>query len=134
MWSFIANNVFGSITEVVGGWQKRKSAQLDNDLAIKKARTESSIRRIDKDQDAEIATDIINSQNAAGSWKDEYLLIVFSIPLIMAFVPDLVVYVERGFEALDKTPDWYQYAIGIMVSTSFGYRKFADWMGRKHGK
>ena len=134
IWTWLADTVLKPVTEVVGQWQKRKTAKAKHEIDIAEAKTKSVIRRLDKDQDAEIASDTINSRNAASSWKDEYLLIVFSIPLVMSFVPELVVYVERGFEALDKTPDWYQYAIGVMVSTSFGYRKFADWMGRRYKK
>ena len=40
------------------------------------------------------------AEQAATSWKDEYTLIVVSIPAIMAFIPGLDVYVKDGFLAL----------------------------------
>ena len=40
----------------------------------------------------------------------------------------VVDYVERGFEAVfkSKTPDWYKYTLGVIVSASFGIK---EWQG-----
>lgn len=53
------------------------------------------------------------ARQAEGSWKDEYTLIVVSVPAVMAFVPGLAHYVADGFKALEGTPLWYQ---GVLVS------------------
>ena len=64
----------------------------------------------------------IMAQGSQTSWKDEYLLILFSIPLILAFVPPAVPVVLDGFAALREMPDWYIRTIGIIVAASFGVR------------
>lgn len=64
----------------------------------------------------------IMARGSTTSWKDEYLLILFSIPLILSFIPAFVGDVHAGFAALETTPAWYRAAIGIMVSASFGVR------------
>ena len=61
------------------------------------------------------------------TWKDEYLLIIFTVPLILAFIPSMVQYVEAGFEALEATPEWYRWLVTGMVVATFGLR----WMFSK---
>ena len=66
----------------------------------------------------------IHAKGSNHSWKDEFWTIIFSIPLVMAFVPGLVVYVEEGFKALESTPEWYRYSVGVLVAASVGIRQF----------
>ena len=70
----------------------------------------------------------IQAQNAGNSWKDEWLTVLFSIPLVMAFIPGGIVYVERGFAALEGMPEWYQYTLSIIVAASFGVRSAIGFM------
>ena len=67
-------------------------------------------------------------RNAENSWKDEWFVILLSIPAVMAFIPGLSIYVGLGFDELAKAPDWYLGAFGIAVAASFGVRKFANRM------
>ena len=39
--------------------------------------------------------------------KDEIVLLVWSMPAVMAFIPWTAQYVERGFEELRQAPEWY---------------------------
>ena len=61
-------------------------------------------------------------QNSATSWKDEYLTLVFTIPLICCFIPSAVPYIKEGFAVLDTMPTWYQYTFSVIVAASFGVR------------
>jgi len=123
--------VLGVGKTVVDGWQERKKAALESELAIEQAKTSATIKRLEVGQTADIAWEHLSIDHSG--WKDEYLLILFSIPLIMCFVPGWDKYVVLGFQALDGTPDWYQWAIGIMVGSAYGYRKIADFMALKKG-
>jgi hypothetical protein len=40
----------------------------------------------------------------------------------MCFIPPLQPFVERGFDALDKTPEWFQWAMYASIAASFGLR------------
>ncbi|HAI43382.1 MAG TPA: hypothetical protein DCM40_37425, partial [Maribacter sp.] len=62
--------------------------------------------------------------------KDEWLVILFSIPMIMAFIPGLEGVVARGFEQLDMMPDWYQYSLGVIIAASFGIRSASRFFKR----
>ena len=59
---------------------------------------------------------------SASSWKDEWLTILVSIPLILAFTghEDIV---QRGFDALQSMPDFYKTAVGVVFAASFGVQQ-----------
>ena len=73
----------------------------------------------------------IMAENSKSSWKDEFFVIVLSIPLILAFIPGAEGLVDRGFEQLHKAPDWYFYSLGIAISASFGVKGYKQFTRRK---
>ena len=128
-WLSLILNPIGSL---VDGWQKRKTAQLESDLAINKAVTDAKINQLATAQQADIAWE--NTALTNSGWKDEWFTVVLSIPLIMCFIPGMDVYVRAGFAALQaNTPDWYQWSLLVAISASFGYKKLADFMALKKG-
>ena len=62
------------------------------------------------------------------SWKDEYLVLVLTIPAILVFIPGMEDIVQRGFHVLDALPDWYQNALMIAISASFGIKGFTKFL------
>lgn len=65
----------------------------------------------------------IQARNASTSWKDEWITVLFSIPLVLAFVPGADSIVADGFVVLAATPEWYQYTLSVIVAASFGVSK-----------
>ena len=65
----------------------------------------------------------IMAQASVTSWKDEWLTLLFSIPMVLCFVGawgrDVV---AAGFASLAVMPDWYQYTVSVIVAASFGVR------------
>jgi len=134
----IASLAFGFVkglispaTEIVKGWQARKRAKLDGDLAISAAKTQSIVTRLATKQEGDIAWE--NTSIDKSGWKDEYFTIILSIPAIMCFVPGMVEYVRVGFDALSAMPGYYQWMLSIAVGSAFGYKKIADFMALKKG-
>lgn len=79
--------------------------------------------------------DIEQVRASEGSWKDEWLTLLVSIPLILAFVSDDARdAVRAGFEALSAMPDWYRWAVGVVFAASFGVKKADNLIGRWNGK
>lgn len=72
-----------------------------------------------------------NTQAAKRSWTRDYMTLVLSMPLILAFFPNMVPHIEAGFEALDGMPDYYKAAVGVMIGATFAYQKYADWQMSK---
>ena len=125
MFSLIFGPVMELVKTVAGGFLD--SAKAKRQLKAATAETRLAIEL--KKATADIDWDKQAMVNAGNSWKDEYLLIIFSPPLIMAFIPGLAPYVEEGFRVLQETPDWYKGAIALMVAASFGMRAYAQKFG-----
>ena len=123
--------VASPVTDIVKGWQARKTVKLEGDLAIAGAKTTAQIKKIETGQIADIAWEKTSLEQSG--WKDEYWTIVLSLPMIMCFIPGLVTYVERGFMALQQTPLWYRYAVGVAIGSAFGVKQVANFMSLKKG-
>ena len=85
-----------------------------------KAEAEASVMKTQAKSAADWETAMARASNQ--SWKDEWLTILFSIPLVLAFVPSAVPYVREGFNVLATMPDWYQTGLSIIIAASFGVR------------
>lgn len=117
------------ITQHFKAKQDIKAAKVAAEIAVIQAKTEHVQHLASRDQDAEIDWNLAQIKNSG--WKDEYLLLLFSIPLVMCFIPGCDLYVTAGFTALKETPDWYQWSITIMVAAAYGYQKFANHFIKK---
>ena len=123
--------VASPIGQIVTGWQKRKTVKLEGELAVSKAKTDAHIEKIRTGQASDIAWEKTSLDQSG--WKDEYWTIVLSIPMIMCFIPGFVDYVEAGFNALQSTPEWYRYSVGVAIGSAFGVRQFTNFMKLKKG-
>ena len=50
------------------------------------------------------------------------------IPLILSFIPDYALYVERGFEALQAILEAYWYVVGAVVIDTLGMRAMVRYL------
>ena len=103
----ILSEIFGIARTWLEGYQKKQVAR--DDRAAELVRQQGTWEEI-------------MAQGSQTSWKDEWLTILFSIPLIFSFIPAAVPTVVQGFAALDAMPDWYRYTLSIIVAASFGVR------------
>lgn len=127
MINLLVQGLLGVAGEAVTGFIDTKKAKAKQKLV--KIQAETSL--IEKQIAGEIAWDVTAQKNSGDSWKDEYLTILFSIPLLLCFLPFTVEYVERGFQALALTPEWYKYTLGVIVSASFGIKGASKIFGKK---
>lgn len=127
MINILLQGLLGVAGEAVGGYMETKKAKAKQKLV--KIEAETSL--MEKQISGEIDWDVAAQKNSSGSWKDEYLTILFSIPLLLCFLPWTVEYVERGFAALALTPEWYKYTLGVIVSASFGIKGATKMFGGK---
>lgn len=66
------------------------------------------------------------------SWKDEYLTILLSLPMIVAFFGTWGRQtVSEGFDAISQAPEWYKVAFLSVVAASFGIRMLVNRFGFK---
>lgn len=119
MWTAIIG-ALSSVIGVGGDWLKGKQA-------IAAAKVEREVKALTHESN----WDEVQAENAGKSWKDEWLTILISIPLIMCFIPGLESFVERGFEVLETMPEWYQYLVGVVFAASFGIKAVTSKFGKK---
>ena len=126
MIQFLAPLASLATTWLEGSVEKSK-AKTAAEVALKNA--EAIV--YEKKATAEIDWDLEAIKGSQNSWKDEWLTILFSIPMILAFVPGMEGVVQQGFSQLEAMPEWYQYSLGIIVAASFGIRSATKIFNRK---
>jgi hypothetical protein len=125
------NLLIGPVTELAGTWLNGKveKAKAETGAKVAKAKAEAVI--MENKATGEIDWDLEMAKGSQSSWKDEWLTILFSVPLILAFVPGMEEVVANGFAQLQQMPEWYQYSLGVIVAASFGVRSATKFFGKR---
>lgn len=127
--STILEPIVNLVKEPIVEWQKRKTIEVENESKERDRQHELNLKKVDiafelakQGQQIEADWDTNAQQDMKTSWKDEFYVVLFSIPLVMAFIPDMQDIVLKGFETLNKTPDWYMLLVTGIVASVFGLR------------
>jgi hypothetical protein len=84
---------------------------------------------------------------AQRGWKDDYLLIITTSPVVLLFfspilgvssIAEVQEAVRAGFLALEDTPEYYWYALALIYIDTFGFRQmlrgaFQAWLYKRMG-
>ena len=112
----------GVIGQIATTFLEGRVAKQRGENQIKLAEAEAKAKILSSESDWER----IMASNQAGSWKDEWLVLLFSVPLILCFCGewgrDVV---TSGFMALETMPTFYQAGLGAMIASSFAIRGVA---------
>tara|TARA_R110000764_G_scaffold84241_1_gene164923 strand:+ start:522 stop:863 length:342 start_codon:yes stop_codon:yes gene_type:complete len=111
--------LIGLITPLIG----LASSFIKSKAAQSKAKQEVKLKIIKSEEN----WDSIVAKGSSDSWKDEYFVIVLSIPMIGAFIPSVVPYIQEGFIVLDTMPDYYKGFLGAAIAASFGIKSLSKW-------
>ena len=124
--------LLGPVANLAGTWLNGKVEEKAAQNKVKVAKAEAEAQIMVSAATSEAEWDRIMANASANSWKDEWLTILFSIPLILAFCGDWGRgIVSEGFTALEAMPSYYQYTLGVIVSASFGVRAATKFFGGK---
>jgi hypothetical protein len=125
-------SLLGPVTSIVGGIVQGKMEQKAAESKAKVAKAEAQAQIMLSQATSEADWEKIMAEGSQDSWKDEWLTILFSVPLILAFCGewgrDIV---QDGFVALNAMPDYYRYTLGAIVSASFGIRGATKFFGKR---
>jgi hypothetical protein len=104
---------------------RAEKAQMELQAKLEIAKAKAAIAQ--KVATGELEWNQTMAEASSSSWKDEWLTILVSIPLILAFTghEDIVM---RGFAALDTMPDYYKTAVGVVFAASFGIQSVKNMM------
>jgi hypothetical protein len=124
--------LLGPVAELAGGWLKGKASAQAAAANLKLVEAEAKATIMKSAATSEADWERVMAQGSQQSWKDEWLTILFSIPLILSFCGDWGRNItEQCFAALQVMPDWYQYTLGVIVAASFGIRSATKFFGGK---
>ena len=124
--------LIGPISGLVGSWMDSKTEEQRGKTAVAKARAEAEAAVMVSAATSTAEWEKLMAKGSQSSWKDEWLTILFSIPLVLSFAGEWGrTIVAEGFAALEVMPDWYQYTLGVIVAASFGVRSATKFFGKK---
>lgn len=140
------NFLSAAVTLLTGGltaYREKKQHEADlakierqGEIKIRDAQVQSAVKQAELGQQADICLDKISFKHRG--WKDEYLLILFTAPLVVLFLAplidlylfvdsyqagDLTNAVQSGFTALNNTPTWYKVMVGLIFVDTFAFRR-----------
>ena len=118
----IGSSIITGISDYLKGKQEISKVQLEADKKIILAEAEAKAKRLDRESEQDYDLDKIAMQNMEKTWKDELILVIFMIPLVMSFIPTYQEYVTAGFASLALVPDWYMYILVGMITVIYGMR------------
>lgn len=126
MFGSIVAGILGKLMPEVGQYFIRKQ-ELKAELQIKKLETKIAAenllaQRVENSEARDHDWELLSLQAHTSGWKDEWVLILVSIPMILSFFPGSVAYVQMGFSALENTPSWYQLLILVIMFAVYGVR------------
>ena len=111
------------LAELASGYLKGKANAQAAAANLKLVEAEAKATIMKSAATSEAEWEKLMAQGTMNSWKDEYLVIIFSIPLILSFCGEWGrTVVAEGFTALEQMPEWYQYTLGVIVASSFAVR------------
>jgi hypothetical protein len=130
MIGMLLRELFGIGAGYLEGRRKLKEVKVEAESRVLVARAEAEVARLSKAQDAEIAWDNAAVSQMDRSWKDEYLTLLLSAPIILAFLGEWGRKAAAdGFAAISNVPEWYMVAFMASIAASFGVRALVDRFG-----
>ena len=124
------NAILGPIGAIASSWLDGRNEKIKADTKVKVAKAEAEAIVMQKQATGEIDWDVAQAKASESSWKDEWLTVVFTLPLILLLFGEEE-RVHNFCLALSNCPEWYQYLLGTIVAASFGFRGAAKFMGKK---
>ena len=122
--------IVGPIASLASNWLEGRNEKIKATTRVKVAKAEAEATILEKKATGEIDWDLAQAEASEGSWKAEWLTVVFTLPLILLLFGQEE-RVNNFFLALSNCPEWYQYMLGTIVAASFGFRGAAKFMGKK---
>ena len=117
--------LIGPLAELASKWMSKKAEK-----AQAKHEREIAVIRGEIDADIESASDMRHS------YKDEYLVILLTLPVIIVFYAaiagdaNMIGQIKGAFAVMTELPEWYTWALLGAVASSFGIRTFEKFGGK----
>jgi len=120
MWTALISPIAGLVSQ----WFENKKEE-------SKAKHEHKVKQLT----GEIELDNTSAGDMRHSWKDEWLVLVFTTPIVAIFYgsvandPEIIKRMVDGIKAISNLPVWYQTTLGAITVASFGLRTYKQYKG-----
>ena len=125
----------GPVLNLVGApiksYMEERTTKIKSKAKIAEAKVDAEIKRIVKTADSEVNYDVEALKQQQYSWKDEFALLVITLPFIGSFLPWTQEYVMLGWGYVSQAPEWYSYTFIGAISASLGIRWATKMLGKK---
>jgi len=129
MWGAIAGAVQGVVGGIATYFTRRQEIKLAShqaDLALVVAQGERQAKLAEAGLMADSTWEMEQLRLSSNSWRDEFVLLVLSSPLILCFLKwpgfDGPAIVAQGFDALGQTPTYFQGLLVAVYAATYGLR------------
>jgi len=136
----LTSGISATVSNAINDWSKRKTISSENKAKAELLKLETELRVLQIEaqaRTAEVQTKLEMARQGQNidfehdseairqmrsSLKDEFLLLLFSAPLVASFIGPLQPYIIKGWEMMKLVPDWFLYAYLAMIMTIYGLR------------
>lgn len=118
----LGSAIVSGISDYFKGKQEIKKVELEADKMLIMAEAQAKADRLKREAEMDYDLDKIAMQNMDKTWKDELILLIWLVPVILSFIPEYQHIVVNGFAALGLVPDWYMYILIGMITVIYGMR------------
>ena len=118
--SSLLGSLGGKVVEAYDSRSQRKHDEKLKKIELDELKHKTKMEMVQRGQEIDNSWELEQIKNSG--WKDEFVLLLLSIPLVMSFIPQMQPYVVDGFAALSTTPDWYQWLILSVFAAFYGIR------------
>jgi hypothetical protein len=123
MFPLLLGPIISTLGSLGKSWLATRRVKAEGKIKIASAKVEARVKK----EEAKATMDVAAMDGMRYSWKDEYLVIMLTVPVIMCFIPGFDTYALRGFQVLESTPEWYRWALTGMIAATFGLRTWAGF-------
>ena len=123
--------LIGPIAGLASSWLQGKADKNAAEAQLKLTEAQAKAKILMSEKTSVADWERIMAEGSKTSWKDEWLTLLFSVPLVLSFCGEWGRdAVSQGWAALEAMPDWYQWTLGVIVAASFGIRSAAKLFRR----
>lgn len=117
----LASAILAPVTDYFKAKQERKRIKVEGEARIAEAKVNATVKRLEDNDAYDANLESLSLQDRG--WKDDYLLLITTMPLVLVFFPEMVPKITAGFIALDELPEWYMWVVLMVYIDTFGFRR-----------
>lgn len=118
----VIGGILSGILDIGRGFIEGEKAKQEKKLEMELRKIESRAEIEIANQKAATGYDLAALEASKTSWKDEYLTVLITLPVIGSFIPGVQDSVLKGWEYLDRAPGWFQLSFIGIIAATFGLR------------